>query len=187
MSAHLRRLLAFCLWFALLPAAAADAGFRILRADVKPAGLEGGPVLDADIDYRFTEPVIDALRNGVSLTLVLRLKIKRERGWWNAPVLDENRAFRVSYRALSRLYQLVYADSENPHNFVDVKALLEAMGSIRSLPLPKTLRLNARERYQASLKVGLDIESLPLPLRPVAYVTPAWHLDSPVYQWTFVN
>lgn len=188
MSANPRHLLALCLCLALLPMAAiADGGFKILRADIKPAGPAGGHVLDADIAYRFSEPVIDALRNGVSLTLVLRLKIQHEGGWRDATVLDENRAFHISYRALSKLYQLVYEDKEAPHNFTDVKALLEAMGSIRGLPLPKTLRLNSGERYRASLKVSLDIESLPLPLRPVAYVSPAWYLDSPPYKWTFVN
>lgn len=190
MNARLRHCLAFCACVALLPAppvCVADDGFRILRAAVRPAGQGEGHVLDADIDYRFSEPVIDALRNGVSLTLVLRIKIKREDDWLNRTVLDENRSFHVSYRALSRLYQLVYDNSETPHNFVAVKALLEAMGSIRDLPLPKALRLVPQERYRASLKVDLDIESLPLPLRPVAYVTPAWYLDSPLYQWTFVN
>ena len=43
------------------------------------------------------------------------------------------------------------------------------------------------EPYRAGLSVRLDIESLPLPLRPVAYVTPAWYLESPVYKWTFAD
>jgi len=186
--------LRFCLgaWLALLvsapPAEAADYGFRILRAELKPDASGKAFRLDADIDYRFSEPALDALRNGVSLTLVLRLTLKRERPWWwDATVLDETRPFRIRYHALSKLYQILDGDGETLRNFVSVNALLEAMGMVRGLPVAQALPLRAGERYRASLAVGLDIESLPLPLRPVAYVTPAWYLDSPVYRWPFAN
>lgn len=182
----------FCAWLALLPwptpAATADYGFAIARAELKPGGAGEGLRLDADIDYRFSGPVIDALRNGVSLTLVLRLKIKQERGWWwDATVLDEKHAFRVRYHALSKLYQIIEENSATPRNFVNLNALLEALGAVRALPVAGDLPQASGERYRASLAVGLDIEALPLPLRPVAYVTPAWYLQSPVYKWTFVN
>jgi hypothetical protein len=65
--------------------------------------------------------------------------------------------------------------------------LLEAMGAVRGLPVALPAPFEQGERLRASLAVGLDIESLPLPLRPVAYATPAWHLHSPVYKWTFAD
>lgn len=175
--------------FPAVMAVADEAGFSILRAELKPADTEsGGYWLEADIDYRFSEPVIDALRNGVSLTLMLRLGVREERAWWwDALVLDEKRSFRVRYHALSKLYQIVYDESAPPQNFVSIQALLEAMGALRNMPVSNSPRLMPGGRYRARLTVGLDIESLPLPLRPVAYLTSSWYLDSPPYQWTFVN
>lgn len=190
MSAGLRHVLALCACLTLLPAPAAwaaDYGFRVLRAELQPDEADKTYRLDADIDYRFSEPALDALRNGVSLTLVLRLTVKREHGWWEGKALEVRRSFLVRYHALSRLYQIVNEDSEIPRNFTGIDALLEAMGSLRGLPLGQADGLARGGRYRASLTVSLDIESLPLPLRPVAYVTPAWHLDSPVYQWIFVG
>jgi len=188
MSAARRLSLALAASLALLPAlptAAADHGFRILRAEIRPDAEDGVLLLDADIDYRFSEPAIDALRNGVTLTLVWQVKIKEERGWWwEGAVLEESHSFRIRYHALSKLYQIL---GDPPHNFVSMNALLEAMEIVRGLPLAGRPDLRKGERYRASLAVGLDIESLPLPLRPVAYVTPAWYLVSPVYEWTFVN
>lgn len=177
-----------CAWLAwLVPAAqAADAGFTVVRAALRPAGAGGGYLLDADIDYRFSEPAIDALRNGVSLALALRLRIERERRWWwDETVLEQSRPFHVRYHALSKLYQILDG-GEAPRNFISVNALLEAMGAVRGLSLP-ALALAKGGRYRASLAVSLDIEALPLPLRPVAYLSPAWYLDSPVYKWTFTN
>jgi hypothetical protein len=177
--------------FAGPPAAAADAGeygFNILRADLKPDGAGRKFLLDADIDYRFSEPATDALRNGVCLGLVMRLTLKQESGWWwGAAARDEKISFRICYHALSKLYQIIYENNEAPLNFVSFSALLEAMGSVRQLPVLPASLLPPGERYRATLDVALDIESLPLPLRPVAYVTPAWHLYSPQYKWTFVN
>ncbi|MFM8331100.1 MAG: DUF4390 domain-containing protein [Candidatus Methylumidiphilus sp.] len=189
MTAVLRGL-AVSAWLALLPApaVAADYGFRILRAELSQNAESAACRLDADIDYRFSEPAIDALRNGVSLTLDLRLRVERERGlWWDETVLDGRSAFRIRYHALSKLFQMVGADSEIPRNFASINALLEAMGAIRGLPFAQQRALPADGRYRASLSVALDIESLPLPLRPVAYLTPAWHLHSPVYAWAFAN
>lgn len=192
MTATSRCWLCLCCWLVFLPLSAVagvtDYGFSIIRAELKPDEAGGGLNLDADIDYRFSEPAIDALRNGVSLTLILRLNIHQERDWWwDTTVLNEDYAFRVRYHALSKLYQIIDGNDEAPRNFVSINALLEAMGTVRSLPMAQGLVLSHGERYRASLVVGLDIEALPLPLRPVAYVTPAWYLKSTVYQWTFVN
>lgn len=172
--------------FLAADAFAADTGFRILRAELV---LEGsGYVLNADIDYRFSEPAIDALRNGVPLTLVLGLKVKRERSyWWDETVLNERRPFRIRYHPLAKSFQLVHENGAAPQNFASLSALLDAMGTIRRLTVLPADRLHHGERYRASLSVWLDIESLPLPLRPVAYVTPAWYLDSPRYQWLIAD
>lgn len=165
---------------------AADFGFRILRAELVLERRDY--VLNADIDYRFSEPAIEALRNGVPLTLVLGLKIKRERAyWWDETVLNERRVFRIRYQPLAKLYQLVHESSGAPRNFASLNALLDAMGAIRGLSVLPEERVSKGEHYRASLAVGLDIESLPLPLRPVAYVTPAWYLNSPRFRWSFAD
>ena len=178
-------------WMALLPMASAvadDYGFNIQHAELHAFDEGRLYLLDADIDYRFSEPAIEALRNGVCLSLVLAVKVKQENAWWlDNALLDEKISFRICYHALSKRYQIIYENFETTRNFVSYNALLDAMGSIREYPVVLASQLSQGERYRASLSVGLDIEALPLPLRPVAYVTPAWHLNSPQYKWTFVK
>ncbi len=172
----------------LAATAATDYGFNIQRAELHAFDDGKLYLLDADIDYRFSEPAIEALRNGVCLSLVLTLKVKQENAWWfENLVTDDKISFRICYHALSKLYQIIYENIEPPLNFVSYNALLQSMGSIREFPVVLAFQLSQGERYRASLSVGLDIESLPLPLRPVAYVNPAWHLNSPQYKWTFVK
>jgi len=39
------------------------------------------------------------------------------------------------------------------------------------------------QHYFGMVKTALEIEALPLPLRPVAYLTPQWHLSSGWFEW----
>jgi hypothetical protein len=43
--------------------------------------------------------------------------------------------------------------------------------------------LKKEKSYDAILRFKLDIESLPLPLRLVAYLSPEWYLETEPYQW----
>ena len=159
-----------------------DSGFRIVRAELVPAGEIY--VLNADIDYRFSEPVIEALENGVPLTLVLRFKIKRQRGWWlDETVFSEKRIFRIRYHPLARSYQILSETSGIPQNYTSLSTLLSAMGEIRGWRALPVGSLNPDEDYFAALTVALDLEALPLPLRPMAYVSPSWYLGSPWFEW----
>lgn len=161
-------------------------GFEIRRAEFVMVGNDF--FLNADIDFRFTEPVIEALENGVPLTLVLRVKIKRVRNWWyDETVFGEKRRLRIRYHPLARSYQLIYEGFGEPRNFASLNAMLDAMGEIRGWQLMPVTNIEDDESYRAELSVNLDIEALPLPLRPVAYVSPSWSLGSPKYEWTFKN
>lgn len=168
-------------------AQAEDYGFRIQRAQLVERE-DGACFLDADIDYRFSDPAADALRNGVPLTLILHFKLKRDRAWlWNETVGNERWRFQIRYHPLSRLFQLYETNDDTPQNFASLSALLEQLGAVRNLAAVPPGLLFRGERYRASLTVKLDIESLPLPLRPVAYLTPSWYLESPSYKWTFAD
>lgn len=162
-------------------AVCADYGFRILRAELVPSGA--AYVLNADIDYRFSDSALDALKHGVPLTLVVRLKVKRQRHYWlNETILSEARKFRILYHPLGKSFQIVY-EGGNTESFASLTGLLETMGAIRgwfALPADHIVDGNS---YMASLSVDLDIESLPLPLRPIAYVSPSWYLGSSWYRW----
>jgi len=156
-----------------------------MRAELVPSGANY--VLNADIDYRFSESAIEALRHGVPLTLAVRLKIKRQRHYWlNETILSEIRKYRILYHPLGRTFQIIH-EGGNTESFASLTALLEAMGAIRGwfvLPADRIVESNS---YEASLAVNLDIEALPLPLRPIAYVSPSWYLGSSWYRWRIAD
>ena len=62
-------------------------------------------------------------------------------------------------------------------------AAIAALGEIEDLWLLEQERLEPDENYLLKVKVSLDIEALPLPLRPVAYLKPSWDLSSGWSRW----
>ena len=178
-------------WFLLLLCHAAaswadDYGFVVKRAELVHRG--DSYVLNADVNYRFSQAAIDALQHGVPLTLVAHFKIKRQRSYWpDETILSQSRKFRIRYHPLAKSYQLLNEDRGVPQSFAGLYALITAMGEIRGWTVAPVTPLEPGNEYWASLAVNLDIEALPLPLRPVAYVSPSWYLGSPTFRWRVEN
>jgi hypothetical protein len=138
--------------------------------------LEGSfYVLHASIDYGFSEHTLEALENGVPLTLNFRARLRRQGGWfWESDLFDNTLRFQLRYHAVAALYQLVNMGGGKSQNFATREAAIAALGEIHSLPIIKSERLQTGEAYELQLQVKLDIAALPLPLRPEAYISPSW-------------
>lgn len=183
----MRPLLALGLICFLLPTCAGAAeAFTIARAELFKQGR--GYALRADVDYHFTAPVLKALRNGVPLTLAAHLQVQRPRRWWPDDTLTEEwLRYRLRYHALAKLYQVETEESGIQQNFVSLPAALGALGRIRHLLDLKADQVFLGQTYPVRLRVFLDLEELPLPLRTVAYFTPGWHLTSKWHSWTYAE
>ncbi len=168
------------LW--LFSASAHSDEFKITQLGTRL--VEGSYLMDAEIEYRFSDKAIEALENGVSLTLEVHVQLREEGAWvWQADLLDVRLRYRIRYQALASLYQVLDLQSKSKQNFATLRAALDALGKIEGLPVVRQDQLKPGESYQLSLRSKLDIEQLPLPLRPMAYITPAWNLESEWSRW----
>ncbi|MES9899307.1 MAG: DUF4390 domain-containing protein [Sedimenticola sp.] len=162
----------------------------VLADDFQISGLEArlvddAYVVDAVIDYNFSEEALDALQNGVPLTLEMHLQLRRDRAWiWESDLVDVRLRYQVRHHALTGLYQVVDLQSKGKQNFATREAALVALGRLSDVPLIKQEKLRSGESYRLSLKSALDIEALPLPLRPMAYLSSAWNLSSDRSIWS---
>jgi hypothetical protein len=170
------------LWIALWTAGVSAAGFDIVSAATR---LEGGVYrLHARIDYRFSPPALDALHNGVPLTVELEMEVRRRRAWvWDEMVYALTQRFRIEYHTLSQQYLVSNLNSGERRGFPTRSAALQFMGQISEFPLLDQGLLVPGERYEGALRVQLDREALPAPLRLVAYLSDDWRLSSEWYPW----
>ncbi|MBL3598570.1 MAG: DUF4390 domain-containing protein [gamma proteobacterium endosymbiont of Lamellibrachia anaximandri] len=140
--------------------------------------------LSAHIDYQLSEQALEALSNGVPLTLEVHLIV--EKTWhrfWEPLPYEGYLRYQIRFLALTGLYRVVDLQSGEEQSFVTREAALRALGEIDELVLVAQAELIYGERYQLRLRAGLDIESLPLPLRPLAYLGIGWKLTTGWIQW----
>lgn len=140
--------------------------------------------LTARIEYQLSEQAYEALSNGVPLTLKVQLFVEKVwRGFWEPSPFAETLSFQIRYHALTELYRVVDRQTGDEQNFVTQEAALYALGEITNLPLVNIAKLTAGETYQLRMRSDLDIESLPLPLQPLAYLGRGWKLTTGWSQW----
>lgn len=179
-----------------LPAAATLLGFVLLLLSLSAYGREfqieeastrledGVYLLDAEIEYRLSDTALDALDNGVPLTIEVHVQVRRDNAWiWQSDAAEYRLRYVIRYHALSGLYEVTGPLSEAPRNFVSREAALGALGEIDGFPLIERSELDEDRAYRIALQAELDIEALPLPLRPVAYLSRAWKLSSESTTW----
>jgi hypothetical protein len=140
--------------------------------------------LSARIDYLLSDEAHEALSNGVPLTLRVQLAVEKvQRGFWEPSPLTKTLWFQIRYHALTELYRVVDRQTGEEQSFVTQDAALYALGEINDLPLVKLDELVPGESYDLRLRADLDVESLPLPLQPLAYLGRGWKLSSGWSKW----
>jgi len=167
----------FLILFLLLTHFSAYADFTIQHAETH---LEDGVyLLDASLDYGLTDAVIEALQNGVTLTLLFSIEIKRERWYlWDESVTELRQQYRLKYFALSKKYMLNLTNTGIQEIHTSLDSVLMSLNHLEDFPLLDAALVSSDSDYIVYLKIQLDIEALPAPLRPVAYFSSDWRLAS---------
>lgn len=162
----------------------AEPGFRVRGADVRLD--QGIYVLDAVIVYDFSPEAAEAMENGVTLTVLVDVEVFRQRALWDRKVLSRQFRYDVGMHALSKKYVIRNLDTDETRTYRSVGEMAAALGRIDALPLFRAGALEPGDEYTARVRARLDIEALPSPLRPLAYVSPGWRLGSDWYELTLM-
>ncbi|MCK5718465.1 MAG: DUF4390 domain-containing protein [Thiomargarita sp.] len=139
-------------------------------------------MLNAELEYQLTEIATDALQNGITLTLGLKIVIERERTYlWDERIKKITQYYQLKYYALRKQYVIEYLNTGIKETFTSLNIALEHIGKITNFPLLEASKIEADEIYQIYLQTYLDIEFLPIPLRPIAHLSSQWRLRSDWY------
>lgn len=139
--------------------------------------------LDARIDYQLSSDSLEALNNGVALTVVLEITVERVRSYlWNETVADITQHYEVTLHPLSGRYVVDNLNTGIGKTFATLDDALDYLGTLRDFPLLDAKLAPPEEEHEVVLEARLDIESLPAPLRPLAYLSSQWRLASDEYR-----
>jgi len=143
--------------------------------------------LHADIDYHFSDSVIDALHNGVPMVVVLDLELFQKRPWWwDSKVASLEQRYQLQYHALSEQYLVTNLNSGKEYTSFTLHSALYGLRDVDKLPVIDRQLLNRDSEYYVRIRSRLSTNSLPVPLRMKALVSPSWWLSSDWFQWGLV-
>jgi len=163
-----------------LPAQAAD--IEIL--DVRGQSRDGFYFMDLDARIPLTPDMQDAVESGVPLRFVFDVQLLRTRRYvWDARLLVLRRAMRLERHALAGKYVVHDEVSQQRQVLASLPDALEALGQLREVTLAELDALPTDLPLRGRVRAKLDIEGLPAPMRPVAYLSPSWYLGSGWYTW----
>jgi hypothetical protein len=169
-------------------ALADDASLRVGSVQARLSGQSlriGGAT-----ELTLPSEVEKALTNGgIPLEFVIDVRLNRERLlWWNKALASWRLRRQLYYHALSGQYLVTGVDANVARNqgYGSLGEALRQLGSL-DMALAVEAPLDADAEHSVSIRMLLDIETLPPLLRPKAYTTRAWDLNSGWTTWKILR
>lgn len=170
----------FVLALSLSPALAGE--IALSNVQLTPAD-DGGYVLAADFGVDFSPRLEEAVGKGLTLVFVAEFELMRPRWYWfDEKVAKASQTWRLSYHALTRQYRLSTGGLHQ--SFSSLAEALRVLARLRHWPVIERDRVQPGERFDAMLRMRLDVSQLPKPFQVEALSNKDWLLDSDWRRWT---
>lgn len=168
-------------WLAVLLCVMPGPGYAagITVGQVSTALVDKVYRLNAEIDYDLSEELLDALHNGVVIPFELEIRLVRPRGYiWDEEIAVLHQRYDIQHHALTGQYIVTHLNSGAQESFASLHQALARLGTVKGLPLVDAQLLTPGSEHRVQLQAYVSVESLPVPLRLLAYVYRGWRLSS---------
>jgi hypothetical protein len=168
----------------------AAAGARADTIAVRSAELrieEGEVLLNAEFDLALNATLEEALQRGIPLYFLLEFELTRSRWYWLDEKVGQTAiSYRLSYNALTRQYRVAMGSGLLAPTFNTLEEVERYVGRVTSRPVAQASALSKGMRYEAAIRLRLDVAQLPKPFQVSALASREWTLASDWYRWSFV-
>ena len=173
----------------LLTPDAGAADFKVKNA--QPFLNDRNLHVNARLDLPLNARTEEALSKGIPIDVVIEINMVKHRRWWrNRVVTDTVLRRRIQFHALSRQYRVSALNDRQPaESFGSLSMALAYVGALEEFVIPLTAKkeIEPGARYLLQLRARLDIEALPMLMRPLAYSMPSWRLSTGWTEWPIEN
>ncbi len=141
--------------------------------------------VDGNLTLNLTDDVRKALSKSIPLQLNMEFVLRRVRNYvWDKEVAIWTVPIAISYKPVSDEYVVSRPDLLNQQeSFGSQRAALERLGAFKQLSLPLGQPLIQGKKYVLDARIKLDLGELPAMMRPLAYFSSSWHLNSKWTEW----
>lgn len=145
---------------------------------------EGDVLLSAQFDVALTPALEAALNKGIPLYFTVEFDLTRPRWYWiDEKIAQWSITYRVSYTELTRQYRVASGPLSQPFDSLD--DVLRFVGRVSSRTVAQASALAKDARYEAALRMRLDVSQLPKPFQLNALASHEWQLASEWHRWSF--
>jgi len=147
--------------------------------------VEGVHRLDARLQLVLSSEALRALSSGVPLTIESQLELIRvRRFYWDDAVAELALRYELEYRPLSQRYIVRNLNSGDQDSFATLYSALNNLGRVQGLPVIDDALLEAGSSYRIRLRVMLNTQQYPAPLRLLFFWRDEWQLQSEWFEWS---
>lgn len=155
------------------------------HAQVKHADIlmrKNDVILSADVDFNLSPQANEALKNGVPLFWVVKIKFQQKKHFWfYKTLLRKELHYRLQYHALLNMYRVKNENTGEVNSFSTLPAALNEMETVREFTLGTFENFPLDKNYLLKIKIIFEDEKLPLPLQTQVFANSQWQLSS---DWT---
>jgi hypothetical protein len=175
-------LFALCALFAAAPGAALADTIDVVSANLE--SVDDNYALNAKFDFELSPRLEEAINKGLPLYFLIEFELTRPRWYW----LDEKTAvqtqtIRISYHALTRQYRI---STGNLHqSFATLGEAVSILKNVRNWTVLEKAQVQRGQKYQAGVRMRLDLTQLPKPFQVNALTNREWTLASDWYRFDF--
>ncbi len=167
----------------------------ILQAQVKDQANVAIEIVHTDMDDKnwhlstqgtliLNKPQYYALMGGIDLTFIYDIEINEEHQYlWDRRVANLQIKRELSLHSLSNQFIVRDSYSKQLESFLTLELALGFITKLDNVALEKNKNYQDDFKYQGRLRLYLDIESLPIPMRLPAYINKEWSLSSNWLSW----
>lgn len=147
-------------------------------------------LLSAQIDFKLSPAVEEALLKGVPVIFVSEAELQRERWYWlDKKITTAVRQMRLSYNPMTRRWRLTLSAGEGLASgaalHLNFDSIGEALASIQRLSnwrIADWSELEADARHQLQFRFRLDVGQLPRPMQIGTLGQSDWNIAASVTQ-----
>lgn len=145
---------------------------------------DGVHELDARLQLVLSSEALEALNSGVTLTVELQIQVIRVRRFYmDARQAELLKRFELVYRPVPQRYIVRNLNTGYQDSFATLYSALNNLGRVQELPVIDEALLDADRNYRVRVRVMLQTEQLPAPLRLLTFWRSQWQLQSEWSEW----
>ena len=140
--------------------------------------------LDSSSEFYLSKEAYKALRQGISFEIHTDFQLLIKRKWfWNKIIFEKKIIHKLEHKPLTENFLITNMNTGIVNYYKNLNTAINAISKISKMKLFKRSKLQKNTNYLARIRLHLDIDSLPSPLRPRAYFSSDWNISSQWYKW----